>query len=135
MNSLQAGEASVDNATDLEGGQSRQQRLVAAGGLIGAIASSSCCVLPLALFSLGASGAWIGNLTALEPYAPVFFLTTLGMLGYGHYLVYRKPACAKGEACAKPQPNRLVKTTLWVSTAMTALALAFPYAAPVLLGT
>ena len=36
----------------------------AAGGILGALAASSCCILPLALFMLGISGAWIGNLTA-----------------------------------------------------------------------
>jgi hypothetical protein len=31
----------------------RKQALLAAGGLLGALAASSCCVLPLVLFSLG----------------------------------------------------------------------------------
>ena len=37
----------------------RIQKLVAAGGVIGALAASSCCILPLVLFGLGVSGAWI----------------------------------------------------------------------------
>ena len=73
----------------------RQQRLMAAGGLFGALAASSCCILPLALFGLGVSGAWIGNFTQLAPYQPYFVATTLCFLGYGYWLVYRssKPAC------------------------------------------
>jgi MerT mercuric transport protein len=47
-------------------------RLTALGGILGAIAASSCCIAPLVLFSLGISGAWIGNLTALAPYQPYF---------------------------------------------------------------
>jgi hypothetical protein len=39
----------------------------AALGLAGAFLASACCILPLALVTLGISGAWIGNLTALEP--------------------------------------------------------------------
>jgi mercuric ion transport protein len=39
--------------------------LMAAGGLLGALAASSCCILPLVLFGLGVSGAWIGNFTQL----------------------------------------------------------------------
>jgi len=35
----------------------RTQKLVAAGGILGAIAASSCCIAPLVLFSLGISGA------------------------------------------------------------------------------
>ena len=110
--------------------------LVAAGGLLGAVAASSCCILPLALFSLGVSGAWIGNLTKLAPYQPVFAAVTLALLGYGYYLVYRgPPECAEGDACARPLPNRRVKIALWSATALIAAALAFPYAAPALLGT
>jgi len=48
----------------------RQQRLMAVGSLAGALAASSCCILPLVLFSLGVSGAWIGNFTRLAPYQP-----------------------------------------------------------------
>ena len=44
---------------------------LAAGGLA-AILASTCCLGPLVLVALGVSGAWIGNLTALEPYRPVF---------------------------------------------------------------
>src|SRR6202049_4621218 len=89
----------------------RQQRLMAAGGLVGALAASSCCILPLVLFSLGVSGAWIGNFTQLAPYQPYFLAATLVFLGTGYWLVHRtsKRACADGQACARPLPNRLVK--------------------------
>lgn len=114
----------------------RPQGLMAAGGLMGAIGASSCCILPLVLFSAGISGAWIGNLTALAPYQPVFVAMTLGFLVAGFYLVYVRPkrACAAGETCARPLPNRIVKTSLWVATVLVAAALAFPYVAPTLLG-
>ena len=107
----------------------------AAGGILGAIAASSCCILPLALFSLGVSGTWIGNLAALAPYQPVFALITFGFLGHGFYLVYWKPKrqCAEEAACARPLPNRIVKTALWAATLLVAAALAFPFVAPLLL--
>ena len=41
------------------------------GGLA-AILASTCCLGPLVLVALGLSGAWIGNLTLLEPYRPFF---------------------------------------------------------------
>lgn len=107
---------------------------IAAGGLLGAIAASTCCILPLALFSLGVTGTWIGTLTALAPYQPIFVLMTLGFLGYGYWLVYRKPtACAEGEACARPLPNRIVKTGLWLATGLVLLALAWPWLVPLIL--
>ena len=50
--------------------------LVATGGILGALAASTCCILALLLFSLGISGAWIGQLTALSPYQLVFIAFT-----------------------------------------------------------
>ncbi|MCS3731805.1 MULTISPECIES: mercuric transporter MerT family protein [Alphaproteobacteria] len=112
-----------------------RQRLVALGGILGAIAASSCCVIPLILFSLGIGGAWIGNLTALAPYKPLFVAGTAGLLGYGFYLVYWKPrrACAAGAACARPIPSRLVQLALWIATVLVIAAFAFDYVAPLLL--
>lgn len=119
--------------------QSRKTRMIAAGGILGAIAASTCCIVPLILFSLGVSGAWIGNLTALEPYKPIFIIITLGFLGYGYWMVYRKPKeCSGAEACARPLPNRLVKTALWGSTLLILIAIFWtwiaPVVAPILLG-
>ena len=65
----------------------RQQGLMVAGGLLGPLAASSCCILPLVLFSLGVSGAWIGNFTQLAPYQLYFIAATLCFLGYGYWLV------------------------------------------------
>ncbi len=123
-------------ALDMSQGKDRSRtRLIAAGGILGAIAASSCCIVPLVLFSLGISGAWIGNLTALAPYKPIFIVLTLGFLGYGYWLVYRKPkACTDGAACARPLPNRLVKSALWLSTAIIVLALIWPWLLPAILG-
>ena len=108
--------------------------LAAAGGILGALAASSCCIVPLALFTLGISGAWIGNLTALAPYQPIFFAATGGFLGVGYWLVYRLPktVCADG-TCARSLPSRLVKSALWAATALVLAAVAFKYLAPLML--
>src|SRR2546425_1592999 len=106
----------ADHITD----NRRQQRLMATGGLLGALAASSCCIVPLALFGLGVSGAWIGNLTRLAPYQPYFVAATAACLGAGYWLVYRsrKIACAVGEACARPLPNQTIKTGLIFATVL-----------------
>lgn len=126
----------VPDLTAAEHGRVERQRLVAIGGILGALAASSCCIVPLVLFSLGIGGAWIGNLTALAPYKPLFVAGTTGLLSYGFYLVYGKPkqACAEGAVCARPIPNRFVKLALWLATVLVAAAFAFDYVAPVLLG-
>jgi mercuric ion transport protein len=104
---------------------------------LGAVAASSCCLAPLVLFSLGISGAWIGNLTALAPYQPYFIAATLACLGYGYWLVYRRKnvACAEGAACAPPLPNHVVKAALILATILVAGAIAFDLIAPLLLNS
>jgi mercuric ion transport protein len=91
--------------------------------------------MPLVLFSLGVSGAWIGNLTRLAPYHPLIVGATVACLGYGYWLAYRAPrhACAEGQACARPLPNRLVRAALMVATIVVLVALAFDFLAPLLL--
>ena len=137
MNAPRHGAAGISAAVNPAPAQNEatRQRLVAAGGVLGAIAASSCCIVPLILFSLGIGGAWIGNLTALAPYKPLFVVGTVGVLGYGFYLVYWRPrrACADGAACARPIPNRLVKSALWIATVLVIAAFAFDYIAPLLL--
>jgi mercuric ion transport protein len=49
---------------------------LAAGG-VAAVLASSCCLGPLILVMMGFSGAWIGSLSALEPYRPLFLGFTL----------------------------------------------------------
>ena len=114
----------------------RKLRFVAAGGAFAALASASCCVVPFVLFTLGAGGAWIGNLTALAPYQPYFYAFTFVFLAAGFVMVYRRPRVAggaEGVPCARPASSRLVKGMLWGASGLVALALAWPYVTPVLL--
>jgi mercuric ion transport protein len=113
----------------------RKAGLASVGGILAALGAASCCVVPFALFTLGISGAWISNLTALEPYQPIFAAITFGFLGYGFYLVYRTPkvACADGSYCAKPSSGRTAKIGLWTATVLVIIALGFPKLAPLFL--
>ena len=108
---------------------------MAAAGLLGALVASSCCLLPLVLFGLGVSGAWIGNLTQLAPYQPYLLAATIACLAYGYWLVYRssKAACAGGQACARPLSNWLVQLGLIVATVLVIAAIGFDFLAPLLL--
>lgn len=70
--------------------------------VLAAIVGSLCCVAPLVLLTLGISGAWISQLTALEPYRPIFIGVMLVFIGLAFRQLYIVPArCAPGEACAK----------------------------------
>ena len=122
---------------NIAAGAGRGPALLAAGGLLAALAASSCCILPLVLFSLGVSGAWIGNVTQLAPYQPCFIVATIALLGAGYWVVYRssKLACDQGEACARPLPSQFVKAALIVATVLVIAALGFDFLAPLLLNT
>lgn len=126
---------SPTNVPSARAGDDGRARLAAAGGVLGALAASTCCLMPLALFSLGVSGVWIGWLAALSPYQPWFIGFAALAIGYGFWQVYGRPArtCAMNGACARPLSRRLVKTALWSATALTITAVAWPYAAPLLL--
>ncbi|MGH8532938.1 MAG: mercuric transporter MerT family protein [Gammaproteobacteria bacterium] len=117
--------------------QAAGKTLVSLGGILAAIAASSCCVLPLVLFTLGISGAWISNLTALAPYQPYFVVVTLACLVAGFAMVYRKPkaACLPGSSCSRPASDRFAKLSLWTASVIIAAALAFPYVVPLFIET
>ena len=113
----------------------RGPAILALGGLVGALAAASCCIMPLVLFGLGVSGAWIGNLTQLAPYQPIFIAASLACLGAGAWLIRResKQACAEGEACARPLPNRLVKAALIVAALLVMAAIGLDFLGPLFL--
>jgi mercuric ion transport protein len=113
----------------------RGVQVLALGGLLGALAASSCCILPVALFSLGISGAWIATFTQLAPYKPVFVAVTAGFLGSGYWLVYQssRQVCAGDQACARPLPGRLVMAVMVAATVIVIAAFGIDFVAPYLL--
>src|SRR5690606_30011167 len=103
---------------------------LAAGGLA-AILASTCCLGPLVLITLGFSGAWIGNLTALEPYRPIFIGAALVALFFAWRRIFRPArACAPDDVCAVPQVRTAYKVIFWIVSALVLIALAFPYVMP-----
>src|SRR5712692_9226659 len=86
------------------------------GGLA-AILASTCCLGPLVLLMLGISGAWIANLTALEPYRPIF-----------------RPAvrCQPGEVCAVPEVRATYKVLFGLVVVLLLVAVSYPWMAPYL---
>ena len=110
-----------------------RKKIAATGSVIGALLASSCCIVPLLLVSLGVSGAWIGSLSALDPYKPWFAAVTLIFLGFGFAQVYWKPKadCEQDSYCASPTSERVVKIALWSATVLVVLALSIDYWAPI----
>jgi mercuric ion transport protein len=119
-------------------GRGTEWRLAGAVAVAVAVAASVCCLGPLALVTLGATGAWIGALAGLAPYRPLLIAATAGLLGAALFREYRKPkaeACAPGSACAVPAARRGMRAALWVVAALVVGLLALPYAAPTWLAT
>lgn len=109
--------------------------IFAAGGLIGAVLASTCCIVPFVLLFLGVSGAWISHVTALAPYQPLFLIASLGFLAAGFWKVYGKPAssCEEESGCASQQSDKVVKAALWMATLLIVAAFGVELIGPLLL--
>jgi mercuric ion transport protein len=117
----------------VETGKSRSERTGSGALLFGglaAILASTCCLGPLILVALGLSGAWIGNLTLLEPYRPFFIGGALVALFFAGWRIFRPAqACEPGEVCAVPRARRVYKIVFGMVSALVLIALVYPYVA------
>jgi mercuric ion transport protein len=86
-----------------ETGESGSDRTGSGALLVGglaAILASTCCLGPLVLVALGLSGAWIGNLTLLEPYRLLVAGSLVALFFAGRRIFRPAQACEQGE-CAQ----------------------------------
>jgi mercuric ion transport protein len=121
---------SVENADTAPGRTAWAQ----IGAVLAAIGASLCCVAPLLLISIGVGGAWVGTLTALAPYRPIFVITTVALLGFAGWRLYRRrDECKPGEVCANPAVKRRQRLIFWLVAVPVLVLLAFPWYAPALL--
>ena len=103
-------------------------------GVLTAIGASVCCVGPLVLLTLGTGGAWIANLTALEPLRPWFIAATLLFLGLAFRRLYLQPqVCEPGAVCAEPIILKRQRLIFWVVTLALLALLSVPWLAPLFL--
>ena len=102
-----------------------------AAGILAAVGAPICCVGPLVLLALGVSGAWIGTLTALEPYRPFFIGLALLFLAFAfHRLYLARRVCAPGSACANPRTLKRQRFAFWIVTVLVLGLIAVPWVAP-----
>jgi mercuric ion transport protein len=115
----------------MENQKSGRAPLVAGG--VAAIIASACCLGPLVLITLGISGAWIGNLTILEPYRPIFIGVALVAMFIAWRRIFRPvEECQPGKVCAIPQIRVAYKVVFWLVSVLVLIALLFPFALPLL---
>lgn len=106
-------------------------RLALLGAGLAAILASTCCVGPLLLLLLGFSGAWIGNLTLLEPLRPWFIGIAVVSLVFAWRRIWRPLAqCAPGEVCALPVIRNSYRWVFALVVMLVLVALVFPSIAP-----
>jgi mercuric ion transport protein len=116
----------------VETAKSGSDRTASGALLVGGLAAilASTCLGPLVLVALGLSGAWIGNLTLLEPYRPFFIAGALAALFFAGRRIFR-PAqtCQLDEVCAVPRTRRIYKIVFGIVSVLVLVALIFPYVA------
>lgn len=133
-----------------------EKSALAVGGLA-AILASACCLGPLLLVGVGLGGAWIGNLTLLAPFRPIFIGAALVAMFFAYRRIFRPAAapgvprgfpsvtsagdhssssitpaaeCKPGDVCALPETRRAYRVLFWMVSALVLVALAFPYVLP-----
>jgi mercuric ion transport protein len=105
------------------------------GGALAAIAASACCLGPLLLVTLGIGGAWVSNLTFLDPFRPVFIALALACMALAYRKIYFGPTaaeCQPGSLCAMPQTKPRYRVLFWMVSSLVLVALAYPYVLPLL---
>lgn len=101
------------------------------GGLLASIGASACCVGPLLLLSLGIGGAWIGSLTRLEPYRPVFIVLVLVFLGFAFRKLYVVPqSCDTQAGCTADRTRNIQRILFWIVSPLLLALVAIPWLLP-----
>jgi mercuric ion transport protein len=107
-------------------------KVALAGGVLAGIGASACCVGPLLLVSLGVGGAWIGHLTALEPYRPIFIVLTVVFLGLAFRKLYLLPqSCAQEDSCVAERTRYAQRIVFWILVPVTLGLVASPWILPI----
>jgi len=106
-------------------------KVALAGGVLAGIGASACCVGPLLLLSLGIGGAWIGHLTALEPYRPIFIALTVVFLGLAFRRLYLVPqSCALEDNCLADRTRHMQRILFWILAPIALGLVASPWILP-----
>ena len=124
-----------ETAFDETPGTDRKAWATTGLGALGALAMTSCCILPLVLVSFGVTGVFIAQLGALYQYKWITFALSAAFIGYGFYKAYRPEpadACADG-TCTRPMNRTLMRSILWIASVIVVVAMIFPYLTPYIL--
>ena len=97
-------------------------------GASAGIGGSACCLGPLLLLSLGIGGVWIGHLTALERYRPIFIGLALIFLGLAFRSLYLVPrTCDSRADCVADRTQSTQRLIFWIVTPLLFGLIAVPW--------
>lgn len=104
-------------------------------GLGAVTAAAACCVLPLALASIGVGASLAGGFAALAGVRTPLLVIGAAVLAVAWIMWWRRRgvACASGDACATPARSRGPLVLLIFSTVLVGLAGVFPTLEPTLM--
>lgn len=96
---------------------------------LGALVSSSCCAVPVALAGLGAGGAVFSGLEFLANWRPYFLgAAALGLLtSWGMFFQRRANTCSADGRCTTSAPTKRTALLLSIGTAFVALSVAWDW--------
>lgn len=109
--------------------------IAAALGLGAITAAAACCVLPLALASLGVGAGLAGSFVGLASIrAPLLVLSAVALVvAWAMWWRKRETACAPGDACAVDVRSRRIVGLLIAATVLVGLAAIWGSIEPILM--
>ena len=90
------------------------------------VASSICCIGPLAITLLGVNGAILG--AAIKPYRPFLLTAAIVLLAFAYWRLTGSRNGAEGAVCSI-RAMRLQKVVLWIGAVIWIAAVIIGYAA------
>ena len=98
----------------------------ASSAALTSVASSICCIGPLAITLLGVNGAILG--AAIKPYRPLLLTAALFLLAFAYWRLMGSRNGAEGAVCSI-RAMRLQKIVLWTGVVIWIAAVIIGYAA------
>ncbi len=98
----------------------------ASSAALTSVASSICCIGPLAITLLGVNGAILG--AAVKPYRPLLLTVAIVLLAFAYWRLKSSRNSSEGAVCSIGA-MRLQKIVLWIGVAIWISAVIIGYAA------
>ncbi len=98
----------------------------ASSAALTSVASSICCIGPLAITLLGVNGAILG--AAIKPYRPILLTAAAVLLAFAYWRLTSARNGAEGAVCSI-RAMRLQKIVLWIGVVIWIAAVIIGYAA------